>query len=311
MQHRLLLYLRLVRLDKPIGILLLLWPTLWGLWVAGDGAPPWRVVAIFVLGTALMRSAGCAINDYFDRDFDLHVARTRDRVLTSGRIAPWEALVVAAALALVPDAGLWEFRGRERVHTHSAAMCWAACRRLAKIAGVLGLEDRGAYWREHADRIRKAILEQAWNPHRNSFVESFGGQDLDASLLLLQEIGFVAADDPRFIGTLDAITQELRRGNHLMRYVAPDDFGQPHTAFTICTFWYIDALAACGRRDEARAIFETLLASRNHLGMLSEDIDPRDGTLWGNFPQTYSMVGLIVCAMRLSKSWEESFWRGS
>ncbi len=101
MQHRLLLYLRLVRLDKPIGILLLLWPTLWGLWVAGDGAPPWRVVAIFVLGTALMRSAGCAINDYFDRDFDLHVARTRDRVLTSGRIAPWEALVVAAALALV------------------------------------------------------------------------------------------------------------------------------------------------------------------------------------------------------------------
>jgi GH15 family glucan-1,4-alpha-glucosidase len=217
----------------------------------------------------------------------------------------------AAALALVPDAGLWEFRGRERVHTHSAAMCWAACRRLAKIAGVLGLEDRGAYWREHADRIRKAILEQAWNPHRNSFVESFGGQDLDASLLLLQEIGFVAADDPRFIGTLDAITQELRRGNHLMRYVAPDDFGQPHTAFTICTFWYIDALAACGRRDEARAIFETLLASRNHLGMLSEDIDPRDGTLWGNFPQTYSLVGLIVCAMRLSKSWEESFWRGS
>ncbi|HEX6959982.1 MAG TPA: glycoside hydrolase family 15 protein [Ferrovibrio sp.] len=217
----------------------------------------------------------------------------------------------AAALALVPDAGLWEFRGRERVHTHSAAMCWAACRRLAKIAGALDLSERAAYWRDHADRIRKAILDHAWNAERNSFVESFGGHDLDASLLLLQEIGFVAADDPRFLGTVEAIGAELRRGNHLMRYVVPDDFGRPHTAFTICTFWYVDALAATGRREEARAIFETLLASRNRLGMLSEDIDPRDGSLWGNFPQTYSMVGLIVCAMRLSKSWEEAFWRGS
>lgn len=217
----------------------------------------------------------------------------------------------AAELALTPDAGLWEFRGRARVHTHSAAMCWAACRRLAKIAAVLDLPDRAAYWRDHADRIRKAILEHAWNPQRNSFVESFGGEDLDASLLLLQEIGFVGADDPRFHGTLDAIGKELKRGNHLMRYVAPDDFGKPHTAFTICTFWYVDALAAVGRKEEAREIFETLLASRNHLGMLSEDVDPKTGELWGNFPQTYSMVGLIVCAMRLSKSWEESFWRGS
>lgn len=101
MLDRLALYLQLVRLDKPIGILLLLWPTLWGLWAAGAGAPSWDVVAIFVLGTALMRSAGCAINDYFDRDFDRHVERTRQRVLTSGRIAPWEALAVAGAFALV------------------------------------------------------------------------------------------------------------------------------------------------------------------------------------------------------------------
>lgn len=217
----------------------------------------------------------------------------------------------AAALALTPDAGLWEFRGRARVHTHSAAMCWAACRRLAKIAGTLQLPEREAYWHDHADRIRRAIMEQAWNPARNSFVESFGGEDLDASLLLLQEIGFVSASDPRFLGTLDAIGRELRRGNHLMRYVAPDDFGEPHTAFSICTFWYIDALAACGRRDEAREIFEGMLAARNHLGLLSEDVDPKTGALWGNFPQTYSMVGLIVCAMRLSKTWEEAFWRGS
>jgi len=240
--------------------------------------------------------------------FDRRLPRQGDRAL----FAELEGLgEKAAALALTPDAGLWEFRARARVHTHSAAMCWAACRRLAKIAGVLDLPERAAYWRDHADGIRQAILEKAWNAELNSFVESFDGVDLDASLLLLQEIGFVAADDPRFLGTVDAVGRQLRRGNHLMRYVAPDDFGDPHTAFSICTFWYIDALAAIGRRDEARVIFETMLAARNHLGLLSEDVDPKTGALWGNFPQTYSMVGLIHCAMRLSKSWEEAFWRGS
>ncbi len=99
-ESRLSLYARLVRLDKPIGILLLLWPTLWALWIAADGPPPWGVLAIFVAGTALMRSSGCAVNDWADRDFDRHVARTAERPLTAGRIAPWEALAVAAALAL-------------------------------------------------------------------------------------------------------------------------------------------------------------------------------------------------------------------
>lgn len=99
---RLPLYIRLVRLDKPIGILLLLWPTLWALWLAaGERWPPWHIVVIFVLGTVLMRSAGCAINDYFDRDFDLHVERTRERVLTTGMISPGEALAVAGGLALL------------------------------------------------------------------------------------------------------------------------------------------------------------------------------------------------------------------
>ena len=95
----------------------------------------------------------------------------------------------------------------------------------------------------------------------------------------------------------------------LLRYDRADDFGPPETAFTVCTFWYVDALAALGRRDEARALFEQVLARRNHVGLLSEDIDPRTGQLWGNFPQTYSLVGLILSAMRLSRSWEEGFWR--
>ncbi len=219
----------------------------------------------------------------------------------------------AAAAAFEPDAGLWEFRGSNflAVHTHSSVMCWAACDRLAHIARELGLTERRDYWRKEADRIRGEILERAWNPRLNSFTASLGGDEVDASLLLLQEMGFVAADDPRFLGTLERIERTLRRGDHLMRYSWPDDFGMPRSAFAVCTFWYVDALAAVGRVDEARRIFEAMLARRNRLGYLAEDIDPASGELWGNFPQTYSMVGLIISAMRLSKSWEEAFWRGS
>ncbi len=216
----------------------------------------------------------------------------------------------AKARAFTPDAGLWEFRGRESVHTHSAAICWAACDRLAKIAAALEEAERAAYWRREADRIRDVIFKEAWNPELGAFVSTFGGSDVDASLLLLQELGLVAPSDPRFTGTLNFVTKHLRRGNHLMRYIAPDDFGAPENAFTICTFWYIEALAAAGRRDEARDMFTHMLSCRNHVGLLSEDIDPRTGALWGNFPQTYSLVGLIVSAMRLSKSWEEGFGRG-
>ncbi|MBL8838430.1 MAG: glycoside hydrolase family 15 protein [Alphaproteobacteria bacterium] len=240
--------------------------------------------------------------------FDRRLARQGDLEL----FRQLEALgAKAAELGLTPDAGLWEFRGRARVHTHSAVMCWAACRRLAKIAQRLELQDRAAHWYAEADRLRSAIIERAWNAQLNSFVASFGGEDIDASLLLLQEVGFLSASDPRFLGTLAQVEQRLRRGDHLLRYDTPDDFGLPHTSFTVCTFWYIDALAVVGRRDEARALFERVLAARNHVGLLSEDVDPATGELWGNFPQTYSLVGLIICAMRLSRTWEEAFWRDS
>ncbi|BBK32290.1 GH15 family glucan-1,4-alpha-glucosidase [Stella humosa] len=217
----------------------------------------------------------------------------------------------AAAVAFEPDAGLWEFRGRLRVHTHSTAMCWAACDRLAKIAQVLDEKAAADEWRDIADGIRERLLAEAWNAELNSFVDAHGSTEVDASLLLMQEIGLVAADDPRFLGTLSLIEKRLRRGAHLMRYAAPDDFGLPETSFTVCTFWYIDALVAVGRKEEARVLFEQVLACRTRHGLLSEDLDPFRGELWGNFPQTYSMVGLIISAMRLSKSWEEAFWRGS
>ncbi len=211
----------------------------------------------------------------------------------------------AASRWNAPDAGLWEFRTRNAVHTHSSLMCWAACDRLARIAAQLGLEDRRAYWRQTADRIGTALIRETWNEERGHFVSTFGGTDLDASLLLIPEIGLLPADDPRFLATLAAVEKHLRFGNHLYRYRTPDDFGEPETAFTACTFWLIDALARVGRKDEARAVFEEVLAHRNPLGLLSEGLHIESGELWGNFPQTYSMVGLINAAMRLSRKWDE------
>ena len=210
----------------------------------------------------------------------------------------------ALNMALTPDAGIWEYRGRTRVHTYSAAMCWVACDRLGRIAAILGLPDRAEHWRASADRLRATILERAWNRDGGFFAGSLDTEEIDASVLLLHEFGIVAPTDERFVATVDTIGRRLMRNGHLLRYTAPDDFGAPSVAFTICTFWYVDALAAIGRRDEARRLFEGVLARRNHVGLLSEDIDPDTGELWGNFPQTYSMVGIIVAAMRLSKGWE-------
>ncbi len=212
----------------------------------------------------------------------------------------------AFALYDQPDAGLWEFRGRAEVHTYTAAMCWAACDRLAKIATNLGLDERAGQWRARAETIHAHTIERAWRKESGYFSASFQSNYLDASLLLLAEIGFLQAEDPRYVATVEAIGRELRRGDALFRYVAPDDYGEPETSFTICTFWYIEALATIGRCDEARAMFERVLQRRNHLGLLSEDIAFEDGEAWGNFPQTYSHVGLIIAAMRLSRSWREA-----
>jgi GH15 family glucan-1,4-alpha-glucosidase len=212
----------------------------------------------------------------------------------------------AADLYDKPDAGIWEYRGRQRPHTFSAVMCWAAADRLARAARRLGLDDRAEAWAGKASAMRQHILEAAWHPEVRAFTGAFGHPALDASVLLLAELGFVEARDPRFVATVDAIERDLKEGVLLMRYREPDDFGEPETAFTVCTFWYINALASIGRRDEARELFEDLLSRRNAMGLLSEDLHPRTGELWGNFPQTYSMVGIVDCALRLSRSWEEA-----
>jgi len=203
-----------------------------------------------------------------------------------------------------PDAGLWELRGRTSIHTYSAVMCWVACDRLANIATWLKLDDRVKFWRKRADSIKRKILRRA--VHKDGyFVESFGSDQLDASLLLLEGLRFVSADDPRFVKTVDAVGKTLMRDGFLMRYAHPDDFGAPETSFLVCNFWYVEALIAIGRADEARKLFEKLLAIRNPLGLLSEDYNPKTGELWGNFPQTYSMVGLINAARGLSTKWSD------
>ena len=231
----------------------------------------------------------------------------------------------AIAVYGTPDAGMWELRTRARVHTSSALMSWAACDRLAMIARALdktaraeaassgkpaenriNFAERAAYWHGHASRMREEILAKSWSEERQAFAESFGGRELDASILLMAEVGLIDARDPRFVSTVDAMEKTLCDGPYMRRYEAADDFGKPETAFNICTFWRIDALAKIGRKAEARQIFETMLAARNPLGLLSEDTHPVTGEMWGNFPQTYSMVGIINAAMRLSAPWDSA-----
>lgn len=260
------------------------------------GNDAYRQVQHDVYGAAIL----AATHVFFDR-----------RLVRHDDVALFERLEVLGARAArafdQPDAGLWELRNRSEVHTYSAVMCWAACDRLARIAAQLGLPAREMHWRDTAERLHRTISERAWNETLHSFSGTFGGQSLDASLLLLHEVGFMAADDPRFASTVAAIERDLRRGDFVFRYTGEDDFGLPQNAFVVCTFWYINALVALGRRAEARTLFETLLSCRTAHGLLAEHIDVRTREQWGNFVQTYSMVGLITSAIRLSKRWDEAF----
>ena len=236
--------------------------------------------------------------------FDERLAQRGDEALLA-RLEPLGERAIA--LHDQPDAGLWELRGRLRVHTWSSVMCWAACDRLSRIAARLALPDRARRWRVEADRIRDFIRAKCWNEARGAYVASAGGEALDASLLLLAELNFLPADDPRFASTVEAIGRELKRGDFVFRYVEHDDFGAPENAIVVCTFWYVNALARLGRRDEARELYGRLLACRTGLGLLAEHLDPATREPWGNFVQPYSMVGVISAAKRLSMPWDEAF----
>lgn len=213
----------------------------------------------------------------------------------------------AVELFLEPDAGLWEYRGRKHIHTYSATMCWVACDRLARIARRLKFTDRAAHWHMYAEKMRAKILGDAWNTKLNAIAGALGGSDLDASVLLLPELGLLPASDERYVATCRAIGRDLSRHGYIMRYTSADDFGMPETAFLVCQFWYIDALKSIGRKDEARELFVDVLQKRNSFGLMSEDINPVTGQLWGNHPQTYSMAGIINSGISLSRTWEQGW----
>lgn len=231
------------------------------------------------------------------------------RLFRLSGIEDFEALEAVGELAWQvydkPDAGLWELRTRAHVHTYSAVMCWAACDRLEHAANELGLEERAAYWRRRATTMHDKILSSAWHEDSQAISAVFGDDIRDASIIQLLDLRFLAPDDPRFRSTLTAVEQALRRGNHMLRYADEDDFGLPETAFNVCTFWLIEALHVSGRKNEARHLFEEMLSRRTPAGLLSEDIDPETGELWGNYPQTYSLVGIINCAVFLSRPWSD------
>jgi GH15 family glucan-1,4-alpha-glucosidase len=250
-----------------------------------------------VYGSAILATAQMFI--------DNRLARMGDKALFH-RLEPLGEM--AFRVALTPDAGIWEYRGQQRVHTHSATICWAACDRLAQIAMRLGLPERAQKWRARADGLRETIIARAWRADLRAFTGVLDSEHLDASVFLLAELGLVKPEDPRFLSTCEVLGRELTRDGRIMRYVAKDDFGLPETAFLVCSFWHVDALASIGRREEARERFSELIERRNMYGLLSEDIHPHTGELWGNIPQTYSMAAIIDSAMRLSVKWEDA-WR--
>jgi GH15 family glucan-1,4-alpha-glucosidase len=260
------------------------------------GNDAFRQVQHDVYGSAIL----AATHIFFDQ-----------RLTHPGDIALFERLEPLGRLAVTvhdrPDAGIWERRRTVRVHTYSSVMCWAACDRLARIAAHLGLDERCLEWRDEADRIHDFITTRCWNDGRGSYVSAADGVELDASLLLLAELNFTTPDDPRFVSTVNAIERELKHGEYVFRYMECDDFGVPQNAFVVCTFWLIDALVAIGRVDDARVLFERLLARCNRHGLLAEHLDPATHEAWGNFVQTYSMVGLINAAIRLSIPWDQAF----
>ena len=238
------------------------------------------------------------------------------RLARQGDVALYRQLATighhAERAAFEPDAGLWEYRGRAAPHTHSAAMCWAALDRLGAIAHHLGLDAEARDWEGRADALRRRILEAATVPGEGWISGVLNGDAVaDASTFLLPEFGLIRATDPLFLRTVEVLEKRLVRDGIVLRYDHEDDFGMPEVGFLVCTFWYIDTLQRIGRRDEARRLFERALSWRNHVGLLSEDVHPATGELSGNFPQTYSQVGLILSAMRLSRSWEEGLWRAS
>ena len=200
-----------------------------------------------------------------------------------------------------PDEGIWEVRGGPQHFVHSKVMAWVAFDRAAKE----GLTEAAKRWREIADEIHAEVCDRGFDPELGSFVQAYGSKRLDASLLLLSLVGFLPATDPRVTGTLEAIEQKLVvDGEFVLRYEpenTADGLPPGEGAFLVCSFWLVDNYILQGRHVEARKLFERLLSRCNDVGLLAEEFNPRAGRMLGNFPQAYSHVGLINCALNLSR----------
>ncbi len=203
-----------------------------------------------------------------------------------------------------PDSGIWEKRGGRKQHVHAKIMCWAAldsAERLAEKGRIDGPVDQ---WRATKDEIKRVVLERGFNRKLNAFVSEFDGEELDASLLYVSRVGFLEGDDPRILGTIDAIRKKLGHDDLILRYRSEKtDDGLPpgEGAFLPCSFWLVEALAIAKRMDEASELFEKLIGRANDLGLLSEEASVPDGDLVGNFPQALTHIGLLNAAIRLQR----------
>ena len=200
-----------------------------------------------------------------------------------------------------PDKGIWELRTEDRHFVFSKLLCWVAIDRAIKIGEVLRMGINDTHWKELREEIYQDIYKNGWNEEKQAYVQFYGSSDLDASTLLMQPYGFIEADDPRFISTVQATEKELCEDGLMYRYKNNDDFGKPTSSFTICTFWLIDSLYKIGEKKKAKDMFDQLLSYSNHLGLFSEDIDFKTKRLLGNFPQAYSHLALIETAANFSK----------
>ena len=200
----------------------------------------------------------------------------------------------------LPDRGIWEFRNENRHFTFSKLLCWVAVDRAIKVSEIFKRKKSAKKWEILRSKIKNDIIEKGWNENKKAFTQSYGSDDLDASVLLMEQYEFIDAMDPKYISTVKAIEKELSFEGLLFRYKNIDDFGKPSSSFTVCSFWFAYSLYKIGEKEKSKKYFDELLSYSNHLGLFSEDLDFKSKRLLGNFPQAYSHLALIETAMNFN-----------